>query len=96
MKILIVILSVFVPLIMYFLQRKYPHLQRIYHIMALIALLVFGNLAALQVYEVIIEDAVYSFQIHSIFLNPLFMISGAYLGVYVIYLLLIFSLHSDL
>lgn len=96
MKIIIVALSVMVPLIMYILQINRPRLRKLYHILALIALVVFGNIASLKIYDVIIDNTVYSFEIHSIFLNPLFIITGAYLGVYAIYLLLLISVTNDL
>lgn len=95
MKIIIVISSFLFPLLMYFSQRNRPQLRWLYHIIALIALVVVGNITALKIYEVLKNEAVYSFQIHSIFQNLIFLITSAYLGVYLIFLLLLVSSQNE-
>lgn len=95
MKMFMLASSVIVPSIMYMLQRIWPVLRRIFHILAFIALIVLGNVSAFTLYDVILDEAVYSFNIHGIFLNPLFLVAGMYLGVYLIYLLMLKSVERN-
>lgn len=65
--------------------------MRIYDMIALVSFLIFGNIASLSIYQVIIEKTVFMTTIHGIFLNPIFLITGAYIGLYVLYKLLSLS-----
>lgn len=65
--------------------------MRIYDMLALVSFLIFGNIASLSIYKVIIEKTVFMTTIHGIFLNPIFLITGAYIGLYVLFRLLLFS-----
>lgn len=94
MKIIIVVASIIVPLLMIYFQHHKTLVSRIYHIIALIAFLIFGNIAALSIYQIIKEQTVFTMEIHGLFLNPFFLITGAYIGVYVIYHLLLLSLNT--
>lgn len=89
MKFIIVASSIVVPLIMCVLQQNQPKIKTLYHIIAFIAVLVFGNIAALNIYQVIVDKAVFTMDIHGLFLNPIFLLSGSYIGIYLIYSLLI-------
>ncbi len=93
MKILLVLGSVIGPLIMYFLSRKKLFRLAI-HVLAILSALIFGNIASLSIYQIIVDDAVFMTTIHGIFLNPLFLITGAYLGVYLLFRLLVLSLNE--
>ncbi|GGA72128.1 transposase [Ornithinibacillus halotolerans] len=88
MKVFLVIGSILIPILMFYIQRNSPKLALLYHSIAVIAALVFGNIASLSIYQVIKDNTVLMTNIHAIFLNPFFLLSGAYLGVYVMYLLL--------
>lgn len=91
MKILLVSGSVILPLLMFYLEKKTLRLRNIYNFIAILAILVFGNIASLSIYNIIKNERVFMTDIHAIFLNPFFLISGAYLGVYIIYRLLLLS-----
>lgn len=92
MKILLIAGSIILPLIMLYTQHHWFRLRIIYDAAAIIALLIFGNIASLSIYQIIIDNTVFMTEIHAIFLNPYFLISGSYIGVYILYqLLLIFS-----
>ncbi|MBS4175097.1 transposase [Bacillus sp. FJAT-49736] len=88
MRFLIILLSIIIPIAMYALQLKWAALRFLYNILALICSLVFGNISALAILEVIRNNTVFMTTIHGIFLNVPFIITGAYLGVYVLYQLL--------
>lgn len=89
MRIFIISGSIILPLIMFYLQRLWPKCHLLYQIVAIISLLVFGNIAALAIYKVIIDNTVFMTKIHAIFLNPFFLITGAYLGVFIVYTMIL-------
>lgn len=64
----------------------------IFNIFAVIATLAFGILVSTSIYQIIIDNAVFMTTIHRIFLNPYFLITGAYMGVFTIYRLIILTL----
>lgn len=88
MKFVLIAATVIVPLGMYYLEQKQSRIKTLYHVIAFIFLIIFSNIVVIKVYEIIVNGVVFTMEIHGLFLNPLFLISGAYLGVYVIYLLL--------
>jgi hypothetical protein len=91
-KLLLILGSVAVPLFMVGLQKKWPRHEVIFHLLAILAALTFGNISAINIYEVLVNNTVFMTTIHSIFLKPLFLISGAYLGVYMVYLMIFWTL----
>lgn len=88
MKLLIVLASIFVPIILLYLKHKFAVSHLIFNAIAVVSALIFGDIAAISLYNVIVDGAVFMTTIHGIFLNPLFMMTGAYLGLYMIYLLI--------
>lgn len=94
LKILIVVSSLIVPILMLYTELRQPVFGKIYHFIALIAFLIFGNIAALSVYQVIKERTVFTMEIHGLFLNPFFLIAGSYIGIYLVYYLLLLSLDA--
>ncbi|MDY0408991.1 transposase [Virgibacillus soli] len=94
MKILLIFGSVIFPVLMFLLQRYQMNFKFIFNLIAIIAALIFGNIASTSIYQVIKENAVFMTNIHGLFLNPLFLITGAYLGVYIVYKLLILTLED--
>jgi len=88
MKILMVLGSIILPILMLYFESLYSKLRNVYNIFIVISLLVLGNITALSVYQVIIDQEVFMTTIHGIFLNPFFLITGAYLGGYTIYRLM--------
>lgn len=95
MKIMLVIGSIALPIFMFFTQKRWGRLRDIYHIIAMIAVLVFGNIASLSIYTIIKEGTVFMTAIHGIFLNPFFLMAGSYIGVYVLYGLLLLSAENQ-
>ncbi|CDQ41971.1 MULTISPECIES: hypothetical protein [Virgibacillus] len=89
MKLLLILGSIFIPAWMYYIQRRYRKTHIMFTFAALFAALVFGNIVATSIYQVIKNNTVLMTDIHAILLNPFFQISGLYLGAYFLYLLFI-------
>nr|WP_090241215.1 transposase [Lentibacillus halodurans] len=88
MKIFLVAGSIVLPVIMYLTQNNWNRLRFMFNLAAVISALIFGNIASLSVYQIIKNETVMMINIHAIFLNPLFLITGSYLGLYIIFRLL--------
>lgn len=86
--------SILLPLLMLYSQKISTKFNLVYNILAIIAILVFGNIASLSIYKVIKENSVFMTTIHAIFLNPFFLITGAYIGIYVLYRMLLLSMQE--
>lgn len=67
-------------------------LKSVYNLLSIFALLIFGNIAALSIYQVIRDGIVYTTTIHGIFLNPYFLIAGSYIGIYILYRVFLLSM----
>ncbi|GIN84173.1 hypothetical protein J6TS2_05590 [Heyndrickxia sporothermodurans] len=88
MIVLIVVSSIAIPLIMLLLQNFISIFLLVFNIIAVISLIIFGNIAAASIYQILIDNTVFMTTIHGIFLNPYFLITGSYLGVFFIYKLM--------
>lgn len=88
MKIIITILIIIVPILMYILRSRTKHSRSIFNAIAVISLFIFSIITATSIYEVLITQSLFTTKIHGIFLNPFFLITGSYLGIYIIYLLI--------
>lgn len=94
MNILLVISSIIFPIIMIYIHYKIEKSPLIFNSVAVISTVIFGSIASVSVYQVIVDDKVFMTTIHKVFLNPLFLITGAYLGVYIIYRLLLITIQE--
>lgn len=94
MKILLIVGSVTLPVIMFYTQKFWLKLRNIYNLIAIIAVLIFGNIASLSIYKIIKEDTVFMTNIHGIFLNPIFLMTDSYIGIYVLYRLLLLNMEE--
>jgi len=94
MKIIIIAGSIILPVVMLYLQSRWRYLRLIFNVVAYLALLVFGNIASLSIYKIIKSKTVFMTDIHAIFLNPLFLITGTYIGIYALYQLLLIKIIS--
>ncbi|AKO93245.1 hypothetical protein [Priestia filamentosa] len=89
MKIILILGSLIFPFIMLILQKKYTVLNFVFNVFAFVAILLFGDIVSLAIHDVLQEDLVFMTTIHAIFLNPFLLISGAYIGVYLLYRILL-------
>lgn len=94
LKIILIILSIVVPIGMYYSHRANLRFGRFYNFTAIISAIIFGDIAAVSVYQIIIDKTVFMTKIHAIFLNPFFLITGAYLGVYAVYMLILLTMND--
>jgi len=92
---MLIVGSIALPLIMFYSQKYWVRLRLIYNLFAIIAGLVFGNIASLSIYKIIKDKTVFMTAIHAIFLNPFFLIAGSYIGIYVLYRLLLLSMEEQ-
>lgn len=65
-------------------KKKMERLHFIFNITAFVSTLVIGNIAFVSIYQTIRDETVFMTNIHAIFLNPFFLITGSYLGLYII------------
>lgn len=89
MKLLLVVLSISLPIVMFVMQKYFEKIRILFNIIALLSALIFGNIASLAIYEILKDQTVFMTNIHAIFLNSYFLITGGYLGLYILYRLLI-------
>lgn len=94
MKILLVISSIVVPAVMLYLIRKSDKFKILFNLLAVISTIIFGSILSTSINQIIVDDAVFMTTIHAIFLSPVFLITGAYLGLYIIYRLMILTLEE--
>lgn len=80
--------SIAAPILLLVLQNFWPRLRLFFHLAALLSALLFGNIASLAIYTIIKDKTVFMTNIHALFLNPLFLLTGAYLGVYFLYIIM--------
>ncbi|SES25558.1 hypothetical protein SAMN04487944_12825 [Gracilibacillus ureilyticus] len=88
MSYLLIVGSIVAPTLMFLIQKKWARMRTVFHAAGLVALLIFGNIASISVYQIIRDNTVFMTNIHGLFLNPFFLITGAYLGIYTVYLLM--------
>lgn len=80
-----------VPIVLsgvFLLFAAHPKIRVFLDICAYLSLYILGTIIAFHVYDVVLHDLVFMTTIHGILLNPLFLITGAYTGVYSLYLLI--------
>lgn len=91
MKALLVISTIVVPLVMLYVVQKSTKVKILFNGLALLATIVFGGITATSIYQIIVDDAVFMTSIHALFLNEVFLAAGAYVGVFVIYRLMLLT-----
>ncbi|QWH42020.1 hypothetical protein EXW53_10135 [Bacillus mycoides] len=87
MKLLIGTLPIVLSFIFY-LFALHPKIRITLHIFAYLALYVLETIISINIYDVLIQNLVFMTSIHGILLNPFFLLAGAYIGVYTLYLIL--------
>ncbi|GAB4073806.1 hypothetical protein GCM10028778_13090 [Barrientosiimonas marina] len=89
MKLLLIAGSIVLPVVMYVTQKYWGGLLFLFNLAGLLAAIIFVDIASLAIHDIIKNGTVMMTDIHAIFLNPWFLITGAYLGVYAIFWLLL-------
>jgi uncharacterized membrane protein len=91
MKFLLMLGSIVGPILMILFQKIWCKLRLLYNVVAILSSIVFGNILSFAIYEVIKDKTVFMTNIHGILLNPLFLLTGSFLGVYFIYRLVLLT-----
>jgi hypothetical protein len=94
MKVLLILTSIILPLVMYVIEKLWFKSRLVFNLVAIISVLIFGNIASLSIYSIIKNKTVFMTTIHAVFLNPFFLITGGYLGIYLLYRLIKVALHE--
>lgn len=94
MTIFMLVATIGIPSLMVYLQQKWAIFRLLFNILGVIAAILFSTIAATAITNIILEDAVFMTTIHAVFLNPVFLITGAYLGLYLIYRLIIMTIQE--
>lgn len=94
MKFLLVLSGIAVTIVMYYLQNKSNKFRTTFNILSVVSAITFGIIASTSIYQIIKDNAVFMTTIHAIFLNPFFLITGAYLGIFTIYRLMILTMNE--
>jgi len=72
-------------------NTSWREIDTLFNISMVLSIIIFGNIAALSIHQIIKDNAVFMPAIHAVFLNPLFLAAGAYIGVYTVYRLILLS-----
>ncbi|WP_342534509.1 transposase [Lysinibacillus sp. FSL K6-0057] len=94
MTIFMLVATIGIPSLMVYLQQKWAIFRLLFNILGVIAAILFSTIAATAITNIILEDAVFMTTIHAVFLNSIFLITGAYLGLYLIYRLIIMTIQE--
>ncbi|MWV46819.1 transposase [Paenibacillus sp. HJL G12] len=74
-----------VPLIMTALAVRSRTVRYIWHLLALVSFYTAGSIIAAAVYLNRTNETVFTTNVHDVLLNPWFLMTGAYLGLYIPY-----------
>ncbi|MGM0903786.1 MAG: transposase [Bacillota bacterium] len=91
MVFLIIAGSIITPLLMFGLRTYWEQSRLFLNLLAIICVLLFGIIAALAIHEIIKDKTVFMTNIHGLFLNPVFLLTSAYIGVYILYRLVVLT-----
>lgn len=83
--------SIVAPIAMLVTQHKWMKWRIVFNAVSVLSAVILGNISASAIYEILRDNTVFMTSIHAIFLNPLFLLTGAYLGLYLIYRLLLMT-----
>ncbi|MDM5188299.1 hypothetical protein QUF99_13510 [Bacillus sp. DX4.1] len=94
MKLIISLLPIVISFV-FLLFTAHPKFRIFLDVCAYFSLYGFGTIIAFTVYDVLVHNMVFTTTVHRILINPLFLITGAYIGVYLLYLIL-FKLFTNI
>ncbi|SDC53597.1 hypothetical protein SAMN02799630_00076 [Paenibacillus sp. UNCCL117] len=79
--------SILAPLLMFAVRFFTPKLALFFDFIAVAALYGFGWIATGAIYKILRDDTVMMTEVHRVFYSSWFLMSGAYLGVYALYVI---------
>ncbi|MED4887136.1 transposase [Lysinibacillus fusiformis] len=84
MNVFIMVTIIVIPAVMVYLQQKSDKIRLVFNALGVVSAILFGYIAATSITQIILEDVVFMTTIHAVFLNPIFLLTGAYLGLFFI------------
>ncbi|MFJ7700491.1 transposase [Lysinibacillus fusiformis] len=93
MNVFIMVTIIVLPSLMVYLQQKSDKMRLIFNALGVVSAILFGYIAATSITQIILEDVVFMTTIHAVFLNPIFLITGAYLGLFFIQYMINITIH---
>jgi len=78
---------------MVYLQQKSDKMRLVFNALGVVSAILFGYIAATSITQIILEDVVFMTTIHAVFLNPIFLLTGAYLGLFFIQYMIDITIH---
>ncbi|MGD2196871.1 transposase [Lysinibacillus fusiformis] len=93
MNVFIIVTIIVIPALMVYLQQKSDKMRLVFNALGVVSAILFGYIAATSITQIILEDAVFMTTIHAVFLNPIFLLTGAYLGLFFIQYMIDITIH---
>ncbi|KEK09131.1 transposase [Lysinibacillus sphaericus] len=93
MNVIIIVTIIVIPALMVYLQQKSDKMRLVFNALGVASAILFGYIAATSITQIILEDAVFMTTIHAVFLNPIFLLTGAYLGLFFIQYMIDITIH---
>lgn len=93
MNVFIIVTIIVIPALMVYLQQKSDKMRLVFNALGVVSAIVFGYIAATSITQIILEDMVFMTTIHAVFLNPIFLLTGAYLGLFFIQYMIDITIH---
>ncbi|MFD4490468.1 transposase [Lysinibacillus fusiformis] len=93
MNVFIIVTIIVIPALMVYLQQKSDKMRLVFNALCVVSAILFGYIAATSITQIILEDVVFMTTIHAVFLNPIFLLTGAYLGLFFIQYMIDITIH---
>ncbi|MFF6015717.1 transposase [Lysinibacillus fusiformis] len=93
MNVFIIVTIIVIPALMVYLQQKSDKMRLVFNALGVVSAILFGYIAATSITQIILEDVVFMTTIHAVFLNPIFLLTGAYLGLFFIQYMIDITIH---
>ncbi|MCE4042827.1 transposase [Lysinibacillus fusiformis] len=93
MNVFIIVTIIVIPALMVYLQQKSDKMRLVLNAIGVVSAILFGYIAATSITQIILEDMVFMTTIHAVFLNPIFLLTGAYLGLFFIQYMIEITIH---
>lgn len=93
MNVFIMFTIIVIPGLMVYLQQKSEKIRLVFNALGAVSAFLFGYITATSITQIILVDAVFMTTIHAVFLNPIFLLTGAYLGLFFIQYMINITIH---
>ncbi|MFJ7920774.1 transposase [Lysinibacillus fusiformis] len=93
MNVFIMVTIIVIAALMVYLQQKSDKMRLVFNALGVVSAILFGYIAATSITQIILEDVVFMTTIHAVFLNPIFLLTGAYLGLFFIQYMIDITIH---